>query len=541
MSDAVALQRTEGWDELPWKTFERNVFRLQKRIYRAARRVDFKCVRNLQRLLLRSYSARCLAVRRVTQDNRGKRTAGVDGVANLSPPQRIHYVELLRQLIQPILPIRRVYIDKKNGQEKRPLGIPTMFDRARQALVKQVLEPEWEAKFEPNSYGFRPGRSCHDAMEAIFQAICRQPKFVLDADIEKCFDKINHEKLLAKLSTIPPIADLIRGWLKAGILEKGEIQPSEAGTPQGSVVSPLLANVALHGLEAALTHALPKSQEPRVIRYADDLVILHRDLETLLQLKERAAEWLSEIGLNFKESKTCITHTLYAYKGNLGFDFLGFTVRQYKTGKHRSRQGFKTIITPSKEAQKRHQAAMAEVIRENRGSTQAGLIFTLNRKIRGWANYYRSCCAKQVFNRMDYQLFWKLRQWAKWRHPHRTRRWHIQRYWSQRQHRLDFCTGETVLGKYAYTPIRRHIKVRGDKSPFDGDWTYWATRLGRDPSKPERITHLLKRQRGRCQQCGLYFRTDDIMEVHHRDGEAQNNAWKNLALLHGHCHDEVHG
>lgn len=489
---------------------------------------------------IRAYSARCLAVRRVTQDNRGKLTAGVDGIANLSPPQRMRYVELLRHRPYQILPIRRVYIDKKNGQEKRPLGIPAMFDRAMQALVKQAQEPEWEAKFEANSYGFRPGRSCQDAKEAIFQAICRQPKYVLDADIEKCLDKISHEKLLAKLSTIPTITHLIRGWLKAGIIEKGEIFPSEAGTPQGSVISPLLANVALHGLEIALVNTLPKSQKPKIVRYADDLVILHPDLETLRQLRAQAAEWLGETGLNLKESQTRITHTLHKHEGNVGFDFLGFTVRQFKTGKYRSRQGFKTIIKPSKEAQQRHLATMAEVIRENRGTAQAALIFTLNRRIRRWANYYRSCCAKQVFNRMDHQLFWKLRKWAKWRHPRKDAQWHIQRYWSHRRQRLDFCAGETVLGKYAYTPIRRHVKVRGDKSPFDGDWPYWATRLGRDPTKPERITTLLKRQRGRCHHCGLHFQTDDVMETHHLDGERQNDARQNLALLHGHCHDEVH-
>lgn len=540
MTDAVALQRTEGWNELPWKEFERNAFRLQKRIYKAARRGDFKCVRNLQRLLLRSYSARCLAVRRVTQDNRGKRTAGVDGIANLPPHHRMNYAELLRHRTHQILPIRRVYIDKKNGKEKRPLGIPAMLDRARQALVKQALEPEWEAKFEPNSYGFRPGRNCQDAIEAIFQSVCLQPKFVLDADIEKCFDKISHEKLLAKLSTIPTIADPIRGWLKAGIFEKGEVIPSEAGTPQGSVISPLLANVALHGLETDLVNSLPKSKKPKVVRYADDLVILHYDLETLLQLRERTERWLQEIGLNLKKSKTRVTHTLHEHNGNVGFDFLGFTVRQYGVGKHRSQQGFKTIIKPSKEAQQRHLADMAEVIQGNRGSAQETLILTLNRKIRGWANYYRYCCAKKVFNRMDHQLYWLLRRWAKRRHPRKSRRWQIDRYWSRPRQRLDFCTGETVLGKYAYTPIRRHVKVRGDKSPFDGDWTYWSIRLGREPSKPERITYLLKKQRGKCRHCGLHFRTDDILEVHHLDGEPQNNARKNLALLHGHCHDEVH-
>lgn len=322
-------QHTEGWETLPWKQFERNIFRLQKRIYKATLRGDFTQVRNLQRLLLRSYSARCLAVRRVTQDNRGKRTAGIDGIAKVMPVVRIHMVGLLCNLQRPASPIRRVYIPKRNSLEMRPLGIPTMLDRALQALVKLALEPEWEAQFEPNSYGFRPGRCCHDAIEAIYNYIRLKPKFVLDADIEKCFDRINHDVLLTKLSTIPTITNLIRGWLKAGIFEKGHILPSEAGTPQGGVISPLLANIALHGLETALLESLPQSRKPAIIRYADDFVILHEDLATLLKLKAEAERWLATLGLNLKAAKTRITHTLIQHEGHVGFDFLGFTVRQF--------------------------------------------------------------------------------------------------------------------------------------------------------------------------------------------------------------------
>ena len=312
-------RQTEGWNTLPWAEFQRNVFRLQKRIYQASLRDDFKCVHNLQRLLLRSYSARCLAVRQVSQENRGKRTPGVDGVASLTPIQRMEMVEKLQDLHSKPSPIRRVYIPKPNSEELRPLGIPVMFDRALQALVKLALEPEWEAKFEPNSYGFRPGRAAHDAMDAIFLATRKKPKYVLDADIEKCFDKINHEILLTKLSTIPVIESLVGGWLKAGILENGETLYPEAGTPQGGVASPLLANIALHGLETALVTSLPQRQKPSIIRYADDFVILHEDLETLYRLKEDAEKWLEQIGLRLKPSKTRITHTLHAHNNNIGF------------------------------------------------------------------------------------------------------------------------------------------------------------------------------------------------------------------------------
>jgi RNA-directed DNA polymerase len=236
---ADTLTYTEDWQTLPWKEIERNVFRLQKRIYQATKEDDVKRVHNLQRLLLHSYSARLLAVRRVTQDNRGKRTPGVDGVASLTPDERLELAQQLRHLNKEPDPVRRTYIDKPGTTEKRGLGIPTMSDRAYQALIKLVLEPEWEARFEPNSYGFRPGRCAHDAIEAIFNYSRLKAKYVLDADIEKCFDKISHPALLKKLQTIRPITKLIGGWLKAGIMDQGKLLFPEAGAPQGSIITPL--------------------------------------------------------------------------------------------------------------------------------------------------------------------------------------------------------------------------------------------------------------------------------------------------------------
>jgi len=343
--------RTEDWKTLPWKKFQRNVFRLQKRIYQAEVRGDFKRVRNLQRLLLRSYSARCLAVRQVSQDNRGKNTPGVDGIARLTPKQRMRMVRDLRTLSPKPAPIRRVYIPKASDpKESRPLGIPVMRDRAEQALVKLALEPEWEARFEANSYGFRPGRCAQDAIEAIFNHIRLKPKFVLEADIEKCFDRIDHTALLAKLGSIAPIQRQVRGWLKAGIFENGEVYPSEAGTPQGGIVSPLLANIALHGLETALAAAFPKRNRPVLIRYADDFVILHEDLETLLATRVLVETWLAGMGLVLKPAKAHLTHTLYEHEGRTGFDFLGFTVRQFPLGKYRSKRGYKTKTQPQRTA-----------------------------------------------------------------------------------------------------------------------------------------------------------------------------------------------
>jgi RNA-directed DNA polymerase len=540
-------RHTEDWQSLPWKKFQRNVRRLQQRIYRAERRGDWKRVRNLQRLLLRSWSARCLAVRQVTQDNRGKHTAGVDGIASLKPKQRLRLAKTLRKLSEwTAAPIRRMYIPKPGTTEKRGLGIPVMADRAMQALVKLALEPEWEAKLEPNSYGFRPGRSVHDAIEAIFNAICLKPKYALDADIEKCFDRISHQALLEKLNAIQPVTRLVRAWLEAGIVDKGELLYPEAGTPQGGVISPLLANIALHGLETALAQAVPRKYKPIVIRYADDLVILCANLEALIKLKAVAEEWLAKMGLRFKPSKTRFTHTLNEHEGRVGFDFLGFNVRQYWVSKHhtrtyRGKPGFKTIIQPSKEAIKRHQDRIQGGIRQYRGAPQAALIATLNPLVRGWTRYYSTCVAKRTFSTMDYLMSHKLAQWAHYRHPRKTKSWRFRRYWKWQATRMNFSDGKNTLICYADTPIVRHVKVRGDKSPYDGDWLYWSERLGRDPTKPKRVTRLLKRQKGRCTYCGLRFVAEDTMEVHHQDGNRNNNRYTNLALLHAHCHDQTHG
>ena len=236
------------WKSIPWPKLQRNVFKLQKRIYQSSQRGDIRTVHQLQRLLLSSQSARMLATRRVTQDNRGKNTPGVDKRSRLSPTERVNMAKALHFGNKPS-PLRRVWIPKPRTYEKRPLGIPTLWDRALQAWVKLAMEPEWEAKFEPNSYGFRPGRSCHDAIEAIFSGIVRKPKFVLDADIAKCFDRIDHKALLAKLGTFPSLQRILQGWLRAGVLENQQWFPTESGTPQGGVISPLLANIALHGLE----------------------------------------------------------------------------------------------------------------------------------------------------------------------------------------------------------------------------------------------------------------------------------------------------
>ncbi len=536
----------DKWQDLPWSKIERAVFKLQKRIYQAAKDDDLKTVHKLQRLLVTSWSARCLAVRRVTQDNQGKNTAGIDGVKSLRPAQRLEMAQTLK-LSAKAQPTRRVWIPKPGKTEKRPLGIPTLQNRAEQALAKLALEPEWEARFEPNSYGFRPGRSCHDAIDAIFKAICHKAKYVLDADIAQCFDRINHEVLLNKLHTRPTFTRAIRAWLKAGVMENDELFPTTAGTPQGGVASPLLANIALHGLEETITQQYPQA---KVIRYADDLVILHPDLPIIEQIQQSVTTWLAQIGLELKPSKTRITHTLHSHEGAIGFDFLGFHIRQYPVGKTHSAKstgrtpkllGFKTIIKPSQTAIKRHQQALHAVIRTHRSASQARLIGQLNPIIKGWCAYYSTVCSKKTFGKMAHLTFLKLRRWAYRRHPDKSRSWIIHKYWRLEQNSWDFAP---IDGKRLYhhsqTPIQRYVKVQASKSPYDGDWLYWSNRNRQQPGIPKSVTSLLHRQKGRCARCGLYFRAEDKLQQDHIIPTALGgpDSYNNWQLLHAHCHHQ---
>jgi RNA-directed DNA polymerase len=476
-----------SWQDILWPQVEAKVHALQRRIYRAELQGNRRKVRSLQRLLLRSTSAKLLAVRHVTQDNQGKKTAGIDGVTVVDPEDRRLLAQNLN-LDGPAKPLRRIWIPKPGTDEQRPLGIPTIANRAAQALVKLALEPQWEARFEPNSYGFRPGRSCHDAIAAIFLAIRQKSKFVLDADIAKCFDRIDQQALLAKIDTFPLLRRVLKGWLKAGVMDNGQLFPTDAGTPQGGVISPLLANIALHGLEEVVVTAFPKTKsgggskqnwQPTVIRYADDLVVLHQDAEVVRRCRDIIAGWLNGMGLELKPSKTFFTHTLEEHEGRVGFDFLGFTVRQFRAGKHRSAMngrgkplGFKTLIKPSKKKAEAHYARLKGMIREMRGAKQKELINRLNPAIRGWSNYYRSAVSKATFARLDCLLYSSLRRWARRRHPQKSRRWVAARYW--RLPRWDFGTKEEILYQHAATRIVRHAKVKDSKTPFDGDWLYWV-------------------------------------------------------------------
>ncbi len=546
---------SESWRKLPWRKFEQHVYRIQKRIFRAEQRGNHRAVHKLQKLLMKSRAARMLAVRRVTQDNQGKKTAGVDGVKSVPPKQRLDMVERIHPTQWKRLkaqPVRRVYIPKPGKAEKRGLGIPVMKTRAHQALVKLALEPEWEAKFEANSYGFRPGRSCQDAIAAIYILINQKAKYVLDADLKGCFDNISHTTLLQKLNTYPALRRVIKAWLKAGAVDNGVFEETTSGTPQGGVISPLLANIALHGMETQVAQAFTyREGKPNFVRYADDFVVFHPTEEGVKRAKVVLEAWLKDIGLELKPSKTRITHTLRPYQGVVGFDFLGWTVRQFPVGKTHTGKaghygpplGFKTLIRPSKEAVKRHLRELGQMMRNHRNITQGELIRALNAKIGGWTRYHRTVVAAKTFDHCEYILFLQLQQWARYRHPNKRKRWVANKYWHVDEgHRWTFTDGKVTLRDHSQTHIRHHVKVKGKASPYDGNLVYWSQRLSNHYLLSGIKGKLLQKQAGRCRWCGLHFKDDDLMEIDHITPKSQGGGeeMSNKCVLHRHCHDQRH-
>lgn len=537
-----------NWTDLEWRKLEKTVWKLQKRIFRAKQKGNVKLVKQLQKLLVNSFAAKSLAVRKVTQDNRGKKTAGIDGIKAIPANRRLQLVKEI-QISHKAAPLRRIYIPKPGTDEKRPLSIPTIKDRAIQMLVKVALEPEWEAVFEPNSYGFRPGRNCHDAIEAIYTSINKKPKWVLDADISKCFDKINHNYLLGKLGDIPKqIKKQIKAWLKAGYMEGKSLFLSEEGTPQGGGISPLLSNIALHGMETILNEWVKTWKGCKrdnldsfsFIRYADDFVCIHKSKEVIEKAREILKTFLEPIGLQLKSEKTQIVHTLQGDKP--GFDFLGFNVRQYEV--NNQKRGYKTLIKPSKKSIKKHYEAIANVVRNNKTAKQENLIKLLNPIIRGWCNYHSAGVSKVAFALVDHLTYCLLKRWSKRRHPKKSKTWLNNKYYHSETSQLGsrnwvFKEGKETLITHADTPIVRHIKVKGSNSFFNGDNIYWATRLGRSIDLRKNEATLLKKQKGKCNHCGGLFREGDLWEIDHIKPKSNGgtNSYSNLQLLHAHCHD----
>ncbi|MEW9897496.1 group II intron reverse transcriptase/maturase [Chitinivorax sp. PXF-14] len=536
-----------AWHQIDWYRVHRNVRGMQLRIAKAARAGQWHRVLTLQRWLVRSFGGRALAVKRVTE-NRGKRTPGVDGEIWSTPTAKWCAIERLTRRGYRPKPLRRVYIPKANGK-RRPLGIPTMLDRAMQALYLLALEPVAETLADGNSYGFRRERATVDAIIQCHISLSRSfsPVWVLEADIQGCFDHSDHHWLLTH---IPMDREVLRKWLKAGVIEFGAFQQTTAGTPQGGIISPTLANMALDGLEAAMQaefgpkdSAKGRRHQINLVRYADDFIITGRSKELLeQQVLTVVTRFLAERGLTLSMEKTRITHV------EAGFDLLGWTVRKFDG---------KLLVKPSKKNAKAFLTRVRSIIRSNKQATQTDLIHLLNPVIRGWANYHRSQVASETFARVDSEIYRCLWRWASRRHSTKSKRWIKQRYFHRiAQREWTFATDRIDAdGKHQWcslvyasdNAIRRHTKIKAEATPFDRQWEHYfevraTARMLASVSHRRRLATLLARQNGNCPVCRQLFTSWESLDVHHLvcTTDGGSNRLDNLVLLHPNCHRELH-
>jgi RNA-directed DNA polymerase len=547
---AVSREAAE-WYAIDWRAINRNVRRLQVRIVQATKASRWGRVRALQRLLTHSYSGKVLAVRRVTENN-GKKTPGVDQEIWDTPEKKTQAVHALKRRGYQSQPLRRVYIPKSDGKTMRPLGIPTMKDRAMQALYLLALDPIVETNADKNSYGFRQQRSCADAIEQCFKALrSANTQWILEGDIKSCFDKISHDWLLAH---VPIDRVILQKWLKSGYMEKHVLHETTDGTPQGGIISPALANCALDGLERLLREKYPAGKRLKslggekpcvnLVRYADDFVITSKSKELLEgEIKPLVEHFLQERGLELSPKKTVITHV------ERGFDFLGQNVRRYPNGK--------LLIKPSKKNVKTFLDGIRRTIKAAHGVSAADLIDQLNPKIRGWANYHRHVVSKRTFGRVDHSIFSSLWKWARRRHPNKSPRWFKPKYFAQRGNRDWSFFGETcddegqtntVWLHYAKsTPIKRHVKVKGEANPYDPTYeTYFEEREGAHMLETFRGTRTLRylwyEQHGLCTLCHTKITRITGWRLHYCVSRVMGGSAgaTNRVLLHPECHDRVH-
>ncbi|MFZ5451276.1 MAG: group II intron reverse transcriptase/maturase [Thermodesulfobacteriota bacterium] len=538
-ADAVSSGKPGGsWHQIDWSKTNQHVRRVQLRIAKATREGKTRKVKNLQRLLTHSFHAKALAVKRVTE-NQGKATPGVDGQTWSTPDDKWKAISSLKRRGYKPLPLRRMYIPKSNGK-KRPLGIPTKKDLAMQALYKLALEPVAETLSDKNSYGFRPERACADAIEQSFIALGRKnsAQWILEGDIKSCFDEISHDWLM---NNIPMDRGILRKWLKAGYIDRKKLFPTVAGTPQGGIISPLLSNMTLDGLEKELIRF--RDRKVNFVRYADDFIVTGDSKELLEQeVKLVIIGFLKERGLTLSEEKTKVTHI------EEGFDFLGQNIRKYNG---------KLLIKPSKKNVTTFLEKVKKVLKGNMAAKQENLIGLLNPIIRGWTNYHRHVVAKEIFNRVDHQIWQKLWQWCKRRHPNKGRRWIKNRYFhtiksrdwvfAVRVKRDDGRSKDLELYRSMNTPIHRHVKIKAEAHPYDMAWEpYFEKRqtlkVKDDLALYGRVKKLWQAQKGKCPICQKDFSNETGWHMHHVIPRLQGGKGilSNLQLLHPNCHRQLH-
>lgn len=536
------------WVAINWRLVQRNVRAMQHRLTKAIQEGDWRRAKALQRWLTHSFSAKALAVKRVTE-NQGKRTAGVDQQLWDSATQKFASIAQLKKQGYRPLPLRRVFIPKSNGK-MRPLGIPTMRDRAMQALHLLALDPVLETLSDPNSYGFRKNRSTADAMSQIFLQTCRKVSatWVLDADIEGFFDNINHQWLVDNVFMDKLI---LSKWLKSGVIDRKQLMATTAGTPQGGIISPALANWTLNGLETELIAHLGakfgKSKAGKlkvgVVRYADDFVVTSGSKELLeTEIKPWIEAFLAVRGLRLSSAKTKIVHI------DEGFDFLGWNFRKYSGT---------LLIKPSKKNMKAFYEKLRKTISENIGAKQENLIRLLNPMLRGWAQYHSPVVAKEAFSTMESLLYWRLRRWAMRRHPKKTDSWIRDRYWrpTESGNRMFAADVVTKNGNKAMkelyslpgTAILRHTKIKGGYHPYDPQWELYGEtlrqeRMLKNMSYRREWAKLYLDQRGLCALCRYEMNMETGWHDHHIEHRVAggSDALGNRVLLHPNCHINVH-
>lgn len=532
-----------GWHSIDWKQCHKKVRGLQVRIAKATKNQQWRKVQTLQRMLVRSRSAKLIAVKRVSE-NTGKRTPGVDGKTWSTPVDKWQAMERLNRKGYQPKPLKRIYIPKANGKN-RPLGIPTMQDRAMQALYLLALEPVSETTADHNSYGFRPLRSAADAMRQAHIVLCRQDsaQWVLEGDIKGCFDNISHDWMLAH---IPMDKQILRKWLKAGYMEKGLLYPTMNGTPQGGIISPVLANMVLDGLGKELeahfgnkSSRQGKKSKVNYIRYADDFIITGSSKEFLEEeVKPVVEAFMAVRGLSLSPEKTIVTHI------NDGFDFLGQNVR---------RHAGKTLIKPAKKNLKTFLNRIRTLIKDNKAIPAWQMIKMLNPQISGWVNYHRHVAAKAIFAYVDHNIWQSLWKWCKRRHPNQNLRWIKQKYFRHNGKRdWVFSTmtpeGKLVTLRHAQeTPIKRHVKIRGDANPYNpADECYFEQRLdyvwSNSQQGKRKVSQIWKRQKMRCPMCKQYITLETGWNIHHilEQHKGGSDELTNLVMLHPNCHRQFH-